>query len=174
MSRWHIERLGEEAGVAAIPALAEILVDCVEGGASVGFLAPLTLKRAGEFWRRVMESVMRGERTVLAARSPDGAIQGTVQMIVSPMENQPHRADIAKLLVHRRVRRLGAGEVLMREVERLALAEGRTLLVLDTATPDAERLYRRLGWSCCGTIPGYALNPDGTPCDTTVYWKALP
>ena len=109
----------------------------------------------------------------MIARNPQGPVQGKVQLILSQPENQPHRADVAKLLVHRRVRRLGAGELLMREVERVALAEGKSLLVLDTASADAERLYRRLGWNFCGVIPGYGLNPDRTSCDTTVYWKSL-
>jgi ribosomal protein S18 acetylase RimI-like enzyme len=173
MTGWTIERLDEESGRAVIPALAETLVDCVEGGASVSFLAPLSLAKAAEFWRGVVESAARGERALLIARDPGGAARGTVQLILSQPENQPHRADIAKLLVHRRFRRAGAGERLMREVERVARAEGKTLLVLDTASAEAERLYGRLGWNLCGVIPAYALNPDRTLCDTRVYWKSL-
>ena len=173
MTGWSIERMDGDAGLALIPALAEILVDCVEGGASVSFLAPLALPKAAAFWHGVVESAARGQLALMIARDPQGTVQGTVQLVLSQPENQPHRADVAKLLVHRRVRRVGAGELLMREVERVALAEGKSLLVLDTASADAERLYRRLGWNFCGVIPGYALNPDRTSCDTTVYWKSL-
>jgi len=173
MNSWSIERVVEESAAAAIPALAEILVDCVEGGASVSFLAPLSLERAEAYWRGVVESADRGERALLVARDRGGAVWGTVQLVTSLPENQPHRADVAKLLVHRRARKTGAGELLMREVERVALSERKTLLVLDTASADAERLYDRLGWTVCGVIPNYALNPDRSFCDTTVYWKSL-
>jgi GNAT superfamily N-acetyltransferase len=145
----------------------------VEGGASVGFLAPVSPETASAFWLMVADGVASGERLLLVARDVEGRVRGTVQLIRAGMENQPHRADVSKLLVHRSARRTGAGEQLMREIERRALAEGRTLLVLDTATPAAARLYERLGWTRSGFIPGYALNPDGTLSDTTFYWKAL-
>ena len=173
MNSCNIERLDATTGRAAVPELAEILVDCVDGGASVSFMAPLSLERAAAFWHGVVDGVARGERTLLLARDGKGAAIGTVQLILAQPENQPHRADVAKLLVHRRARRSGAGELLMREIERLAFVAGKTVLVLDTASADAERLYQRLGWTVCGVIPNYALNPDGSFCDTTVYWKAL-
>ena len=170
---WTVERLDGKATTDAIPALAGILIDAVESGASVSFLAPLSLERAVSFWEGVAAGVTHGERALLAARDGGGAVSGTVQLILAQPENQPHRADVAKLLVHRRARRAGVGELLMREVERVAQAGGKTLLVLDTASDDAVRLYERLGWNLVGAIPNYALNPDRSSCDTYVYWKAL-
>lgn len=155
--------------------LAEVLIDCVAGGASVSFMAPLTRERARDFWRGVADSVAAGGRTLLVAEDPaTGEMFGTVQVVLAQPENQPHRADIAKMLVHRRARRRGIGAGLMRAAEDTALAAGKTLLVLDTATgSDAERLYQRLGWIRVGVVPGYALWPDGQPCATTYYYKAL-
>ncbi|HSK40278.1 MAG TPA: GNAT family N-acetyltransferase [Arenibaculum sp.] len=156
-------------------ALSEVLIDCVEGGASVSFMAPLDRAKAEAFWRGVAESIARGERTLLVAEDhAGGGIVGTVQVVFGQPENQPHRADVSKMLVHRRARRRGVGAALMRAVEDVALASGRTLLVLDTATGgDAERLYERAGWTRVGVIPGYALMPDGRPCDTTYFYKRL-
>lgn len=155
-------------------ALAELLIDCVEGGASVSFMHPLAPERAHAFWHGVAEGVARGERALLVAEDALG-IAGTVQLVLAQPENQPHRADLAKMLVHRRARRLGMGEALMRAAEALALDCGKTLLVLDTVDgSDAERLYRRLGWQSCGVIPGYALWPQGGLCATHVFYRALP
>ncbi|MBX9626487.1 MAG: GNAT family N-acetyltransferase [Gemmataceae bacterium] len=157
---------------AAVEALADVLVDCVEGGASVSFMSPLTRDRAVAFWRRVAEGVAAGERAVLVAEDESG-ICGTVQLVLSQPENQPHRADLAKLLVHRRARRRGVGEALMRAAEDVARECGKTVLVLDTASDGAERLYERLGWVRVGVIPGYALLPGGGPCDTVIYYREL-
>jgi GNAT superfamily N-acetyltransferase len=155
-------------------ALAELLIDCVEGGASVSFMHPLAPERALAFWHGVAEGVARGERALLVAEDADG-IAGTVQLVLAQPENQPHRADLAKMLVHRRARRLGLGEALMRAAEAVALDCGKTLLVLDTVDgSDAERLYRRLGWQSCGVIPGYALWPQGGLCATHVFYRPLP
>ena len=173
MSGWTIARIDARAAREALADLVEILVDCVEGGASVSFLAPLSGEKATAFWEGVAAGVERGERALVVARGPDGAIDGTVHLVLAQPENQPHRADVTKLLVRRRARRSGVGELLMREIERVALAEGKTVLVLDTASDDARRLYERLGWTLVGPIPNYALNPDGTLCDTWIYWKAL-
>lgn len=153
--------------------LADVLVDCVEGGASVSFMAPLTHDRAGAFWRGLAEEVAQGRRLLFVAR--DGAgIVGTVQVILSQPENQPHRADVAKMLVHRRGRRSGIGAALMRAAEDGARAAGKTLLVLDTATGSAaERLYARLGWQRAGIIPDYALWPQGGLCATTLFYRRL-
>lgn len=167
-----IERLDGPGAREALRALAEILCDCVEGGASVSFLAPLSIERAEKFWDKVAAAVERGESALLVARDAEG-IQGTVQLVLSLPENQPHRGEVAKLLVHRRARRRGIAETLMRAAEREAVAEGRTLLTLDTASAEAERVYQRLGWQLCGIIPGYALNPDRSSCDTAVYWKRV-
>lgn len=155
-------------------ALADILIDCVEGGASISFMAPLTRERAERFWTGVADDVASGGRRLLVAQDPDGALLGTVQVVFAQPENQPHRGDIAKMLVHRKARRHGIGARLMQAAEGTARASGKTLLVLDTATgSDAERLYQRLGWVRVGIVPGYALWPDGQPCATTYYYKLL-
>ena len=153
--------------------LAEVLIDCVEGGASVSFMLPLPREKARAYWRGVAQSAARGERAVLAAVDPLGTIVGTVQLILDLPENQPHRADLAKMLVHRRARRAGVGAALLAAAEACAREMGRTLLVLDTASAEAARLYERQGWQRVGDIPGYALFPDGRPCATTFYFKAL-
>jgi GNAT superfamily N-acetyltransferase len=151
-----------------------VLVDCVEGGASVGFMQPISTERAASFWREVAAAVRRGERALMIAEDGRGAIAGTVQLVLAQPENQPHRADVAKMLVHRSVRRQGIAAELMRAVEREAVLQGRSLLVLDTVTGgDAERLYGRLGWQRCGVIPGYALWPHGGLCATTVLFKTI-
>jgi GNAT superfamily N-acetyltransferase len=169
---WTIRRVHAVSDV-ELDGLVEVLTDCVEGGASVSFMSPLTRERAESFWRRVARGVAAGERVLLVAE--DGAgICGTVQLVLDLPENQPHRADLAKMLVHRRARRRGLGAALMRAAEAAARECGRTLLVLDTVTGgDAERLYEGLGWSRVGVIPRYALMPDGAPCDTTVYYRDL-
>jgi GNAT superfamily N-acetyltransferase len=153
--------------------LTDVLRDCVEGGASISFMQPLTRDRALAFWRQVAQGVQAGERVVLVAEDSEG-VCGTVQLILAQPENQPHRADVAKMLVHRRARRQGLGAALMRAAETTARECGKTLLVLDAATDgDASRLYERLGWQRVGVIPGYALYPEGGPCDTTVYYREL-
>jgi GNAT superfamily N-acetyltransferase len=156
-----------------IQGLSDLLIDCVEGGASVSFMLPMSRAKAEAFWRNMSESVARGERVVLAAEDAAGTIVGTVQVILAQPENQPHRGDLAKMLVHRQARRRGIGAALLAAAERSALGAGKTLLVLDTASGDAERLYARQGWQRCGQIPNYALMPDGTPCATTIFFKSL-
>jgi GNAT superfamily N-acetyltransferase len=160
------------ASDAEIDALAELLIDCVQGGASVSFMAPLPRARAAAFWRAASAAVVRGERVLLVAEDSDGIV-GTVQLILQQPQNQPHRADVAKMLVHRRARRQGVGAALMRAAEAAALGAGKSLLVLDTASATAERLYLRLGWERCGVIPDYALLPRGGYCDTTVLYRRL-
>ena len=155
------------------PRLCEILVDCVHHGASIGFLAPLELPEADAYWRRVERAVAERRCLLLVAALKGDAVVGTVQLDVDTLPNQPHRATVSKLLVHTAARRQGVGEALMDGVEEAALGAGRWLLTLDTATPDAVRLYERLGWSEAGVIPNYALNPDSTLTDTTFYWKEL-
>jgi GNAT superfamily N-acetyltransferase len=152
--------------------LAGVLVDCVEAGASVSFMHPLPHAKARAFWAEVAGEVARGARALLVATDADGIV-GTVQLVLAQPENQPHRADLAKMLVHRRARRRGVGAALLREAERAAREEGRTLLVLDTASDDAARLYARAGWVACGTVPGYALWPRGGTCDTTFWYRTL-
>ncbi len=158
---------------AQIDALADVLIDCVEGDASVSFMHPLTRDRALAFWRRVARGVADGDRALIVAEDGNG-LCGTVQLILDQPENQPHRADLAKMLVHRRARRQGLGAALMRAAEAAALDCGKTLLVLDAVTGgDAARLYERLGWTRVGDIPGYALMPRGGFCSTTYYYRAL-
>ena len=164
----HLKPIGERE----IRGLSDVLIDCVEGGASVSFMLPMTRAKADAFWRGTAASVERGERIVLAAEDAMGIV-GTAQIILAQPENQPHRGDLAKMLVHRRARRRGIGEALLVAVERSALEAGKTLLVLDTASDDAERLYVRAGWQRCGVIPDYALWPDGRPCATTYFYKFL-
>jgi GNAT superfamily N-acetyltransferase len=163
------ERLGEHE----IEGLSEVLIDCVAGGASVGFMWPLSRSKATAYWREVSASAARGERIVITAENAAGAIVGTVQLLLDVPENQLHRGDIAKMLVHPRARRQGLGSALLVAAEDCARSAGRTLLVLDTASGEAERLYRRQGWQRCGRIPEYALFPDGTLCSTTIYFKSL-
>jgi GNAT superfamily N-acetyltransferase len=158
---------------AEVEGLADVLVDCVEGGASVHFMYPLTRERAERFWRRVAGGVAAGERALLVAEDAEG-ICGTVQLVLDTPENQPHRAELAKMLVHRRARRQGLAASLMRAAESMALDCGRTLLVLDAVTGgDAERLYERLGWTRVGVIPNFALRPDGRYCSTTFFFRNL-
>lgn len=169
---WSIQRLrlldDEHIG-----GLAEVLIDCVEGDASVSFMHPLTRERAVAFWRRVAQAIISGERALLIAEDAQG-ICGTVQLVLAQPENQPHRADLAKMMVHRRVRRQGLGAELVRAAEAMARDCGKTLLVLDAVTGgDAARLYERMGWERVGDIPGYALMPRGGLCSTTVYYRYL-
>jgi GNAT superfamily N-acetyltransferase len=170
---FRIQRALSDPAVAE--ALADVLLDCVEGGASVGFMHPLPRAKAVAFWQNALASADRGERILLVAEEVDTkTIVGTVQVLLAMPDNQPHRADIAKMQVHRRARRRGLGAALMRAAEDAARAAGKSLLVLDTVTgSDAERLYLRLGWQRCGVIPGYALWPRGGLCSTTVFYREL-
>jgi GNAT superfamily N-acetyltransferase len=172
MPTWSLRRL-HSVDDAQIDALAGVLIDCVDGGASVSFMHPLTRDRAVAFWRRVAHGVAAGERALLVAEDEHG-LCGTVQLVLDQPENQPHRADLSKMLVHRRVRRQGLGAALMRAAEATARDCGKTLLVLDAVTHgDAARLYERLGWERVGDIPGFALFPQGGLCSTTVYYRNL-
>jgi GNAT superfamily N-acetyltransferase len=169
----EIRQLNATEGLQYLPALVEVLLDCVEGGASVSFMAPLPRATAESFFEKVIQGVQQGDRILLAAFI-DSKLVGTVQILLATPPNQPHRADVAKLLVLRSARGQGIGARLMEHAEKASRLRGKTLLVLDTATGgDAERLYMRLGWTRVGVIPNYALFPDGTPCDTTIFWKQL-
>jgi ribosomal protein S18 acetylase RimI-like enzyme len=171
----HIEirRLASADVHELLDALAGVLVDCVAGGASVSYLWPFSHEQARRAFEAVAADVEQGRRLLLAAFA-NGELVGTVQLNLALPPNQPHRAEIAKLLVHRSARRRGVAQLLMEGAEREARAEGKTLLVLDAVTgDDAARLYERLGWTRVGVIPGYALYPDGRPCDTTIFWKSL-
>ena len=169
---WSLQRL-LAPDEAQIEGLTRVLMDCVEGGASVSFMQPLTRERAGIFWRQVADGVVTGERALLIAEDENG-ICGTVQLTLNLPENQPHRADLAKMLVHRRARRRGLGAALVRAAEAMAREYGKTLLVLDAVTGgDGARLYERMGWVRVGDIPGYALMPQGGLCSTTVFYRNL-
>ena len=171
---WSIRRV-PALGDGDIEGLVSVLMDCVEGGASVGFMEPLTRDRAAAFWRRVAQGVATGERALIVAEDGLG-VCGTVQLVLGLPENQPHRADLMKMLVHRRARRRGLGEALMRAAEATARECGRTLLVLDAVTDgDAARLYERLGWVRVGDIPGGGPpSPGATPTAGTHPMRRFP
>lgn len=153
--------------------LADVTKDCVDGGASIGFMQPFTRERAITFWRQVAVAVAAGQRALLVAEDDQG-VCGTVQLIFDLPDNQPHRADLAKMQVHRRARKHGLGEALLRAAEDTARSCGKTLLVLDAVTDgDAARLYARLGWVRVGDIPNFALYPGGGYCSTTYFYRDL-
>lgn len=170
-----VRRLTAKEARERITELSAVLLDCVEGGASVSFMAPLVPEKADTFWRGVVGGVAAGDRILLVAEDEaSGEIVGTVQVVLVWQENQPHRGEVSKMLVRRSGRRRGIGASLMRAAEEAARGAGKTLLVLDTVTgSDAERLYARLGWTRVGVIPHYALMPDGQPCDTTIFYRSL-
>ena len=169
----EVRRLDVPALRTQLDALADVLADCVAGGASVSYLAPFSKEDARAAFAGMIAEAEEGRRLILAAFT-EGRLVGTVQVILALPPNQPHRAEIAKLLVHSAARRRGVAEQLMRAAEAEARGEGKTLLVLDAVTgDDAARLYARLGWTTVGVIPNYALYPDGRPCDTTVFWKGI-
>jgi ribosomal protein S18 acetylase RimI-like enzyme len=165
-----VRLLGADEAREGIGQLAGVLLDCVEGGASVSFMLPMAREKALRFWEMVADDVARGERTLIVAEDAQGIV-GTVQLVTGMPENQPHRADVAKLLVHRRARGAGIGRRLMEAVEEAARGQGRRVLVLDTASDTAERLYERLGWQRVGVVPDYAYMPDGALCATTFFYK---
>lgn len=167
-----IRRIDADEAKACANALADVLIDCVEGGASVSFMLPLSRATAVAFWTRVAQGVALGERIVLVAENAQRRIVGTVQLIIAQPENQPHRADVAKMLVHRDARRQGIGLRLMSAIDDAARVAGKSVLVLDTVTGGpAEKLYERSGWQRVGVVPNYALMPDGTFCGTTFFHK---
>jgi GNAT superfamily N-acetyltransferase len=156
-----------------VAALADVLIDAIDGDAGVSFLHPLEPARAQAFWRDVADDVAAGRRALLIAED-DGGVVGTVQLVLEQPENQPHRADLSKMLVHRRARRRGVGAALLEAAEQTARDCGKTLLVLDTNTgSDAERLYARMGWSRVGEIPDFSIQPRGGLRATTVFYKRV-
>lgn len=168
---YRIRRV-ESATAADIDGLAAVLLDCVEGGASVGFMHPFTLDGARAFWRGIAAEAAHGKRALLVAED-EGGIAGTVHLVLAQPDNQPHRADLCKMLVARRMRQQGVGAALITAAESVARDAGKTLLVLDTANEAAERLYTRMGWQAVGSIPGYALLPEGGLCRTTYFYREL-
>ncbi|ELY3773571.1 GNAT family N-acetyltransferase [Cronobacter dublinensis] len=171
---YSVRRLSAAEIPSYLDSLCDVLMNCVEGGASVSFMLPFSPEKARAFWLNVAQSAARDERVVLAALEEGGGVVGTVQLVLSQPENQPHRADVAKLLVHSRARRAGVAKALMETLEHEARKAGKTVLVLDTATGgDAERFYSRNQWQRVGEIPHYALMPDGATCSTTYFFKHL-
>ena len=168
---WTVRRL-DALDDAQIGELAAVLIDCVDGGASVSFMRPLLHERAVTFWHGIARDVTAGERALLVAEDALG-ICGTVHLVLSQPENQPHRAELSKMLVHRRARCQGVGAALLQAAEATARECQKSLLVLDTASDEAERLYERQGWTRVGVIPGYALLPEGGLCATTLYYRNL-
>ena len=169
----EISRLDGPKFRAAIPDLGALLADAVAGGASVGFLLPFNPEDAATWWRSLQDEVARGNAIVIIARLA-GRVVGTAQLRLAQLPNARHRAEVAKVLVHRSARRGGIGTALMREIERIAIAEGRTLLVLDTiAGSEAEPLYTQLGWTRAAEIPRYAGMPDGELRPTVIFYRDL-
>lgn len=168
-----LRRLDGDEALTAVEALSDLLIDCVEGGASVGFMAPLHRERAAAFWHGIATSVARGERVLFVAED-DLGIVGSAQLVVAQPDNQPHRADVSKMLVHRRARRRGIARLLLAAIDETAGALGKRVLVLDTVTGSAaDHLYSDCGWQRVGEIPRYALMPDGSYCATTYFHKQL-
>lgn len=166
--------LDAETISARIDELSEVLVDCVNRGASVGFILPFDFTKARAFWNNVALSVKKEERLVLAIENSEGTIVGTVQLLHQQPENQPHRADIAKLLIHSSARRQGLARQLMSVLETYAKQQQKTQLVLDTATgSEAELFYHSCDWHKVGMIPDFALMPDGRLTGTTIFYKSL-
>jgi GNAT superfamily N-acetyltransferase len=171
---FKIQQITQAIPERSIHELSETLIQAVAAGGSISFMHPVSTETADSFWRGISAGVVRGERALLVAVDEADRIVGTVQVVLSQPENQPHRADVAKLMVHPRARRQGIAEALVREIEDVAKAGGKTVLTLDTETgATAERLYKRLGWTVSGTIPDYALLPHGGLCSTTIFYKAI-
>ncbi|HEY2452944.1 MAG TPA: GNAT family N-acetyltransferase [Scandinavium sp.] len=172
MSSVRLITLSHHDIVQRLSELTDILIDCVNGGASVSFMQPFHPDKASAFWQNVAQSVAANSRVVLAVEQHDGQLVGTVQLIVDLAENQPHRAEVAKLLVHSRGRRQGIARLLMDALEQEAVRQGKSVLVLDTATGSgAESFYQRCGWQKAGEIPRFALMPDGVMTATSVFYK---
>lgn len=169
----EISQLSETETLSAISELSTLFSECVKGGASMGFMLPFQPEEAAVYWFEVAKAVSKGDVLLFVARL-NGHIEGTVQLQVALPPNQPHRADIKKLMVSPAARGQGISRQLMETAERTAQEIGRNLLVLDTATGEpAETVYERLGWQRAGIIPGYALFPDGRYCGTTFFYKQL-
>ncbi|WP_418959969.1 GNAT family N-acetyltransferase [Streptomyces tritici] len=170
-----IERLGpEDIRAHAGAGLAELLCDAVDGGASIGFLAPLEPAEAAAWWRTAAEEAERGVRDIWAAYGPGERLLGVVTLVRGDKANGRHRGEIARLVVHREARGRGLGARLLAAAEAAAAEAGLRLLVLDTETDSpAERLYRTAGWTAAGVIPDYAADPGGALRPTTLYYKRL-
>lgn len=173
MSEMIVREIDATEAARRIGEFVDVIIDCVVGGGSISFMDTITPDEARAFWKGVFADVEAGGRILIVAET-DGRLDGTVQTIFADKPNQPHRGDIAKMMVHRRARQRGLGAKLLAAAEAAGNAHGRWLLVLDTETGKAgERLYARGGWTPVGVIPNYALTPDGALCGTTVFYKDL-
>jgi GNAT superfamily N-acetyltransferase len=153
--------------------LAALLMETVEGGSSVGFLAPLDRNAAAAWWRERAASVDAGHHQVWIARDGE-RVAGTIGLVLPALPNARHRAEVAKLMVRPSARGRGLGRALLSTVERSAAEQGFSLLILDTETGSpAERIYQSAGWTECGSIPGYAGDPAGVLKATTFYYKTV-
>lgn len=171
MSNITIEALKPSPEICA--ALSELLIETVANGGSVSFMHPLSREAAAAFWSNALDAAGRGERIILGAFDGDQLI-GTVTLLLDLPPNQPHRAEIAKMMTRISHRHRGIATALLREAERLAVAHRRWLLVLDTAEEEgAAGLYERVGFTLTGIIPDYALKPHGGLTGTLIYWKRL-
>lgn len=169
----EIRRLKADEVSSLLNDLGALLADCVNAGASVSFLIPFNQNDGEAYFRSILPQIENGGRLLLGAFS-EARLVGSVQVVLSLPPNQPHRGEIAKLLVSPSARRQGIASLLMRAAEQEAGNRGKSLLVLDTVTGGAaEPLYGKLGWVRAGVIPRYALMPDGTPCSTTIFWKEI-
>ncbi len=172
----HLELLGGTLSAADLRDLKTLLTDCVNQGASIGFLAPLAEKEAEAYWRKVLAEAHAGQRVIFAAReTPGGAIIGSAQLGLETRPNGVHRAEVQKVLVLSAHRRRGIATDLMTAVETAARDRWVRLLFLDTSEGrgGAKAFYETLGYTYVGGIPGYALDPDGTPAQNAIYYKTL-
>lgn len=170
---FSVRPLAPDEARAHVSALAAVLVDCVAGGASINFMEGFSQEEGEAFYAKAIEEVEAGHK-LLWGGFVEGELLGTVMVQLKTTPNQPHRGEVLKMLVHQRARGMGLGKALLAAAEQGAKAAGKTLLVLDTAAGDAaEFMYERCGWTRLGTIPNYALYPDGRPCGATIFYKAL-
>ncbi|MEU8319341.1 GNAT family N-acetyltransferase [Nonomuraea sp. NPDC048881] len=170
-----VTRMSAQEFAGSVEELAVLLADAVEGGASVGFLKPFGPEEAAAWWREQAAAVAEGGMAVWACRDADGSLAGTVSLVLARKPNSRHRAELVKLLVHRRARGRGLSRLLLAAAEDGAVAAGAGLLVLDTETGSAaEHVYRTGGWTRYGVVPGYAGAPDGTLLDCSFFYKRLP
>lgn len=172
--RLEIEALTADALQASRAALTALLQDAVDSGASVGFLPPVDEAEAARYWDSVADALGEGSRVILVAHDPHLGLVGSGQLELATRANARHRAEVAKVMVHRRARRRGVGRALMLALEEHARRLGRTTLVLDTREGDpSEELYRSVGWTLAGAIPRYARSATGALDATALYFKLL-
>jgi GNAT superfamily N-acetyltransferase len=171
-----IERVSAQPTAADLAELVSLFIECVDGGASMGYLAPLSVDESTDYWRATLSDLSGGHRILIVAReAPGGRIVGSAQLNVASKPNGRYRAEVQKVMVRPSHRRRGLGTQLMEQLESLARERGVTLLHLDTSEgrSGARELYERLGYRYAGGIPGWALDPDGTPAQNAIFYKEL-